>query len=125
MRVGIVLEDDTGVHGHVCEHFGQSKYFFLLDVDKDSKRIIGSRTVSNPVAHGGGGCGAVDEILKYRITHLIAGGMGMGAQQKFADAGVEVFGYSGSVKKAIDDFLNNEIGSLDACRLHGEDGACG
>ena len=69
--------------------------------------------------HGGGGCVAVDELLKYNITHVIAGGMGMGAQQKFAQAGVKVFGYSGKVKEAIDDFLTNKIGGLGACKEHG------
>jgi len=66
----------------------------------------------------------VDEILKYNITHVIAGGMGMGAQQKFARAGVQVFGYSGNVQKALDDFLNKGLGGLDACRHHGEDVGC-
>jgi hypothetical protein len=50
--------------------------------------------------------------------------MGMGAQQKFAQAGVEVFGYSGKVKDAPDDFMNNALGGLDACRQHGNGGEC-
>jgi len=124
MRVGIVLEDEKGVNGDVCAHFGQCKYFFLADVDQDKKKVTGTRIVPNPVAHGGGGCLAVDEILKYKVTHVIAGGMGIGAQQKFANAGVRVFGYSGSVQKALDDLLNNALGGLDPCRHHGGDGGC-
>lgn len=119
MRVGVVLEDENGVHGNVCAHFGQCKYFFLADIDKDKKKIVSTRIVPNTVQHGGGGCVAVDEILKYKITHIIAGGMGMGAQQKFASAGVKVFGYSGKVQNALDDFMNNTLGGLDACREHG------
>lgn len=124
MRVGVVLEDENGVHGNVCAHFGQCKYFLLADIDKDKKKVIGSRIVPNTAVHGGGGCVAVDEILKYKVTHVIAGGMGMGAQQKFAQAGVQIFGYEGNVKKALDDFLNNALGGLDACRHHGESGGC-
>ncbi|MFA5367081.1 MAG: NifB/NifX family molybdenum-iron cluster-binding protein, partial [Dehalococcoidia bacterium] len=88
MRVGVVLEDEKGIQGSVCAHFGQCKFFLLADIDKDRKKITGTKIVPNTAAHGGGGCVAVDEILKHKVTHVIAGGMGMGAQQKFANAGV-------------------------------------
>jgi len=114
------LENEHGAHGNVCAHFGQCKYFFLADIDKDKKKITSTRIVPNTAVHGGGGCIAVDEILKYKVTHVIAGGMGMGAQQKFANAGVEVFGYSGKVQDALDDFMKDALGGLDACREHGD-----
>lgn len=121
MRVGVVLEDENGIHGNVCAHFGQCKYFFLAEVNEDQKKIVNTRIVPNTAQHGGGGCVAVDEILKYKVTHVIAGGMGMGAQQKFAQAGVKIFGYSGKVKDALNDFMNNALGGLDACREHGSE----
>ncbi len=120
MRVGVVLEDENGINGNVCAHFGQCKYFFLADIDKDKKKITGSRIVPNNTVHGGGGCVAVDEILKHNITHVIAGGMGMGAQQKFTNAGVQVFGYSGKVKDALADFMDNALGGLEVCKEHGD-----
>lgn len=124
MRVGIVLNDESGVHGDVCAHFGQCKFFFLADIDQSQKKIIKTRMVPNKAVHGGGGCIAVDELLQYKITHVIAGGMGMGAQQKFAQAGVQVYGYSGNVQKALDDFMNNTLGGLAACKDHGHEGDC-
>ncbi|MFA5088779.1 MAG: NifB/NifX family molybdenum-iron cluster-binding protein [Candidatus Omnitrophota bacterium] len=124
MRVGIVLENETGLAGNVCEHFGQCRFFFLVDIDEKKKNIINTRIVPNTSTHGGGGCVAVDEILGHKVTHVIAGGMGAGAQQKFAQAGVPVFGYSGNVQKALDDFLNNTLGGLSACREHGHGGGC-
>lgn len=124
MRVGVVLEDEKGLEGDVCAHFGQCKFFLLVDIDKDKKKVISSRIVPNTAVHGGGGCVAVDEILKYEVTHVIAGGMGMGAQQKFAQAGVGIFGFSGKVKDALDDFMNNALGGLDACKDHGNNDSC-
>ena len=124
MRVGVVLEDENGVHGNVCAHFGQCKFFFLADIDQAKKKITGTRIVPNTAVHGGGGCVAVDEILRYNVTHVIAGGMGMGAQAKFAQAGVQIFGYSGKVQDALNDFLNNALGGIDACREHSQDGGC-
>ncbi|MCM8813753.1 MAG: NifB/NifX family molybdenum-iron cluster-binding protein [Candidatus Omnitrophica bacterium] len=124
MRVGVVLEDERGVQGNVCAHFGQCKFFLLADIDQAHKKIAGTRIVPNTAVHGGGGCVAVDELLQHKVTHVIAGGMGMGAQRKFAQAGVEVFGYEGSVQEALNDFLNNALGGLEACKDHGHGESC-
>ena len=91
MKLGITLEDENGIYSNVSMHFGQCKYFLLADIENN--KLKGIRIVENTAQHGGGGCVAVDEILKYNITHVIAGGMGMGAQNKFAQANVKVFGY--------------------------------
>lgn len=124
MRVGVVLEDENGFRSNVCAHFGQCRFFLLADIDKANKKITSTRIVPNTAVHGGGGCVAVDEMLRYKVTHVIAGGMGMGAQQKFAQAGVQVFGYSGNVQKALDDFMNNALGGLEVCKNHGREGDC-
>ena len=118
MRLGITLEDERGVEGNVSLHFGQCRYFLIVDIDNG--KVVKTETVLNTAMHGGGGCVAVDEVLKHNITHIISGGMGIGAQQKFARAGVKVFGYSGSAKAAIDNFIKNSLGSLGACKDHGE-----
>jgi len=117
MRVGITLDDQSGLQGMVSQHFGQCKFFFLADIEGGVP--TNSRVVPNTAVHGGGGCVAVDELLKHDITHVIAGGMGMGAQQKFANAGVKVFGYSGLAKDALDDLLASKLGGLGSCKDHG------
>jgi predicted Fe-Mo cluster-binding NifX family protein len=118
MKLGITLQDETGLASQVSSHFGQCQYFLLADIV--DKRAVNVKVVPNSVPHGGGGCVAVDEILKYKITHVIAGGMGMGAQQKFAKAGVKVFGFAGTAKDAIDHFLKNGLGGLEPCHEHQE-----
>jgi len=118
MRVGVTLGDEKGLEGQVCAHFGQCSHFLIAEI-KDRK-IASSQVVKNNAVHGGGGCVAVDEILKYKITHVVSGGMGMGAQQKFANAGVKVSGYSGKVKDGVEKLVKNELGGLDACRDHDE-----
>ena len=118
MRIGITMEDDQGIEGNVSLHFGQCRYFFIIDIE--GNKIASSKVVENNASHGGGGCAAVDEILKHDVTHVISGGMGMGAQVKFADAGVKVSGFSGKVKDAIDGLLNDLLPELGACKEHGE-----
>lgn len=124
MRVGVVLENNDGLEGYVCEHFGQCAFFLIADIDEKLKKINETRIVKNNSVHGGGGCKAVDEILQYNITHVIAGGMGGGAQQKFNNACVKIFGYEGKVKDALNDFMNNALGGLSACESHGHHENC-
>mgnify|MGYP000949135768 CR=1 FL=1 len=121
-RIGITLDDDRGLEGKVSQHFGQCRYFCVVDLD--GKTVKNVAVVPNTAQHGGGGCVAVDELLRHNITHVIAGGMGMGAQQKFAAAGVKIFGYAGKAEDALNEFLKNALGGLDACREHGHQGGC-
>jgi len=118
MRIGITLDSDSGLLSEVSQHFGQCKYFLIADII-DSK-IANVKVFQNIAQHGGGGCVAVDEILKHDITHVIAGGMGMGAQQKFAMNNVQIFGYSGTAEDGIYAFLQNNLKGIDACKEHGE-----
>ena len=120
MKIGITLDDDKGLDGLVCAHFGQCRYFLIVDVE--NKEIKNAQVFPINAQHGGGGCLAVNEILKYGISHVISGGMGMGAQQKFVQAGIKVFGYSGNAKSAVEALISNTLGGLDSCC--GEHGAC-
>jgi len=119
MRLGIALEDHKGLQGNIAEQLGQCESFFLLDIE--SNKIKQSRVVANTAACGRGEYVVADELLKYRVTHVVACGMSSDAQSKFTQAGVKVFGYSGKAKDAINDFLKNKIGTLGAYK---ERGAC-
>ncbi|OGR75766.1 MAG: hypothetical protein A2X32_01130 [Elusimicrobia bacterium GWC2_64_44] len=123
MKIGITLNDEQGMKSEVCAHFGQCSHFLI--VETDGKQVTGSRVVTNTAVHGGGGCTAVTEILKYGITHVIAGGMGMGAQNKFAAANVPIFGYCGKAEDAVKELLASSLGGIDPCKDHGHDGNCG
>lgn len=103
MKVGISLENENGLYSNICEYFVKSSNFFILDIDKN--KIVGSRIVSNRVRSNDEECKVADEILKYKITHLIADNMGVAAQKIFTQTNVQVFKYSGNVKDAIDKFL--------------------
>ncbi|MBU0468914.1 MAG: NifB/NifX family molybdenum-iron cluster-binding protein [Candidatus Omnitrophica bacterium] len=118
MRIGVTLEDDKGLESNVSMHFGQCSHFLIVDIENGE--IKDSKVVPNNTQHGGGGCVAVDAILEHNITHVIAGGMGMGAQQKFSSANVAVFGFSGLAEDAIKKLLNDNLTGLGACKEHGD-----
>ena len=118
MKIGIVLGDSGGLESEVCSHFGQCSHFLIVEVE--GKRISKSKVVANDAQHGGGGCQAVGEILKHGVTHVIAGGMGMGAQQKFASAGVKIFGFSGKAKDGVAKLMAASLaGGIEPCQEHG------
>jgi len=118
MRIGVTLEDALGIESNVSMHFGQCSHFLIAETENGEIGEV--NVVPNDTQHGGGGCVAVDAILQHRITHVIAGGMGMGAQQKFAAANVKVFGFVGTAKDAIENLLKEDLNGLGACREHGD-----
>lgn len=120
MKIGITLEDDKGLQSNVSEHFGQCPFFLIVDIE-DGK-IVKTKVEKNSVMHGGGGCLAVNEILKYGVNYVIAGGMGNNALNKFAKAGVKVYGYKGKAIDAINNLLKNKISGLEGCKEHGDSG---
>lgn len=123
MKIGITLNDEQGMKSEVCAHFGQCSHFLL--VEAEDGKVKSSKVVPNTAVHGGGGCVAVTEILKYGITHVIAGGMGMGAQQKFANANVPIFGFSGKAEDAVKALLSSTLaGGIEPCKDHGHEGEC-
>jgi len=114
MRIGVTLEDSKGLEGNISLHFGQCSHYLIVDIEDN--KIKSSQVILNDSQHGGGNCAAVDVLRKYNITHVIAGGMGAGAQQKFQMAGIQVFGATGSVKEALNQLLNNLLTDLDSCK---------
>ena len=118
MKIGITLNDTAGLESEVCAHFGQCSHFLI--VETEGSEIKTASVSANCAQHGGGGCQAVSEILKYGVTHVIAGGMGMGAQQKFSAAGVKIFSFTGKAGDAVKMLIANELpAGIEACKDHG------
>ena len=82
MRIAIPVVD-----GVVARHFGHCQQFALLDVETDSKRIVTKEFVDAPDHQPG----LLPGWLAERGANvIIAGGMGVRAQQLFAQQGIEV-----------------------------------
>jgi len=82
VKIAIPLAD-----GRLSTHFGHAEQFALVEVDAESKRIIGTERLSSPPHEPG----ALPRWLhKQGADLIIAAGMGHRAQQLFAQNGVEV-----------------------------------
>ena len=104
-------------NGRLCMHFGHCEQFVIFNIDREKKSIASHEALTPPPHEPG----VLPKWLSEQgVNFVIAGGMGGGAQMKFADAGVKVFGFDRTAKDAIDNFLKNELGRLSACKEHGK-----
>lgn len=123
MKVGMTLSDDRGLDSEVSRHFGQCSHFLIAEI-ADGK-MTDSQVVPNRLRHGGGGCLAVDGLLDLGVDQVISGGMGLGAQGRFEQAGVKVYGHTGTAKEALAGFLAGKLKNITACRhQHQHHGGC-
>lgn len=120
MRIAVTYED-----GNIFQHFGHSEQFKLYDVE-DGK-IVNTQVVDT----NGQGHGALAGFLTgANVDVLICGGIGGGAQNALAQAGIRLYGgVAGSCDAAVEALLANNLGYNPnvACSHHGhEEGhSCG
>ena len=100
MKIAVTYED-----GNVFQHFGRTENFKVYDVE-DGKVISAEVMGSDGVGHE-----ALAWLLKDSgIDALICGGMGQGAQDALAEAGIEVCaGAEGNTDEAVAAFLAGEL----------------
>ena len=91
MRIAVTYEN-----GEIFQHFGHTEQFKLYDVENG--KIVSEQTVGT----NGSGHGALAGFLKAaQVDALICGGIGMGAQEALAEAGIRLYaGVTGSADAA-------------------------
>jgi predicted Fe-Mo cluster-binding NifX family protein len=94
------------VNGELTAHFGHCEQFAIVETE-DNK--IGEVTFVTPPVHQPG---IYPQFLSnYGVHVIIAGGIGMKAQNLFNQYNIEVYiGVDfGSPEKLVEDFLNNQL----------------
>lgn len=119
MKIAVTYDN-----GNIFQHFGKTEFFKVYQVEDN--RVVSSEVIgSNGVGHG-----ALAGLLAGQsVDVLICGGIGGGAQQALADAGVELIaGAEGDTDQAVEAYLKGELISTGAnCdHHHHEEGhSCG
>jgi predicted Fe-Mo cluster-binding NifX family protein len=117
MRIAVTYED-----GQIFQHFGRTERFKVYDVEDGKIKAI------DIVSTNGNGHGALAGILKNsNVDVLICGGIGGGAKQGLAQAGIQLYGgVTGDVDKAVEDLLANKLvfNSEIECDHHGDSHFC-
>ena len=121
MRVAVAVEDKNGLDSQVSHHFGRCPYYVLVDID--GPEIQGVQVVENPhfSAHRPGEVPTFIESQGAEV--MISGGMGRRALAFFEEYGIKpATGASGSVRAAIDQYLQGELSEAEPCRQSAEHG---
>ena len=100
MKIAVTYDN-----GNVFQHFGRTEQFKVYEVE-DGKVISSEVMGTNGVGHE-----ALADLLAERtIDVLICGGMGQGAQDALAAAGIEVYaGAEGDTDAAVETYLRGEL----------------
>ncbi len=113
MKIAVTYEN-----GEIFQHFGHTQQFKLYTVENG--QITGSRVVDTL----GSGHGALAGFLQgLGVDTLLCGGIGGGARQALAQAGIQVYGgVQGRADMAVSDFLAGRLifNPDELCDHHGE-----
>ena len=121
MRIAVPYEN-----GQVFQHFGHTAQMKIYDAE-------GGSIISEQIADTtGSGHGALAGFLSgMRVDVLICGGIGGGAQQALAQAGIKLYGgVAGTADDAVLNFLAGTLNysadvRCDHHEHHGQHGGCG
>lgn len=121
MKIAVTYEN-----GEIFQHFGRTEQFKLYTVEN------GVITNAEVVGTSGSGHGALAGFLvEHGADALICGGIGAGAQNALAQAGIRLYGgVSGNADEAVAALLNGSLSyNPDICCSHhgheGEGHSCG
>lgn len=113
MKIAVCYED-----GAIFQHFGHTERFKVYDVEN------GKVQLASIVDTNGSGHGALADLLKKGgIDTLICGGIGGGAKNALAEAGIALYGgVSGDADQAVEALLAGKLQYQPdvACNHHGE-----
>lgn len=103
MKVAIPLAE-----GKLTMHFGHCASFALVEVDEQTKKILGREDIAAPPHEPGL---LPPWLAKQGANMIIAGGMGQRAQQLFAQQGIQVVvgAPAESPEKLITDFFTGTL----------------
>lgn len=116
MKIAITCENDT-----VFQHFGHTPEFAVFET------VPGKVVSEKRLATGESGHGALATLLaEEKVELLICGGIGGGAVNALANAGIEVVGGAqGNVREVAEAFVNGslQVRSDFHCSHHHDHGA--
>ena len=118
MKIAVTYDNGT-----IFQHFGKTEFFKVYETENN--QVVSSEVISS----NGTGHGALAGLLADQsVDVLICGGIGGGAQEALAEAGVELCsGAQGDADQAVEAYLKGELVSTGAnCDHHHEEGhSCG
>lgn len=100
MKIAVTYENEN-----IFQHFGHSSQFKIYQIEND--KIVSSEVVDTM----GSGHGALAGFLaQHNVDALICGGIGGGAKQALANAGIKLYGgVKGNADEAVKALLEDKL----------------
>lgn len=115
--IAVASDDDQGLDGQVCAHFGHCPAFTIVEVV--GGKITGAQVVGNPHAQGHAPGTLPEYVQSLGAKVILAGGMGGRAVTFFQQYGIEACaGYQGAVRQAVEAYLCGDQGGAEPCTGH-------
>ena len=101
MKIAVTYEN-----GEIFQHFGHTETFKIYDI-ADGKVVSAEVVNTNGSGHGA----LAGFLVAHGVDTLICGGIGGGAQNALAQAGIRLFGgVSGNADEAVNALLAGNLG---------------
>ena len=101
MKIAVTYEN-----GEIFQHFGHTETFKIYDI-ADGKVVSAEVVDTNGSGHGA----PAGFLVAHGVDTLICGGIGGGAQNALAQAGIRLFGgVSGNADEAVNALLAGNLG---------------
>lgn len=101
MKIAVTYEN-----GNIFQHFGHTEAFKIYEI-ADSKVVSAEVVDTNGSGHGA----LAGFLVQHGVNTLICGGIGGGAQNALAQAGIQLFGgVSGNADDAVNALLTGNLG---------------
>ena len=114
MKIAVTYEN-----GNIFQHFGHTENFKIYDIENGG--IAASKIVNT---EGSGHGELVGFLTRNGVDALICGGIGAGARNALAAAGIAIYGgAAGDADEQLEAFLRDEL-NFDpnaTCNHHGDD----
>ena len=115
MRIAVSADDSRGLEGVVSPHFGRCPYYILVDLEGQEVKQVNA--VANPYYSQHQPGQVPGFIHNQGADVMLTGGMGRRAIGFFQQFGIEaVTGASGTVRRALEQYLGGELRGAEPCR---------
>ena len=135
MKVAIPSIDEKGLESEVCDHFGHSEFFTIIEIEKElppagkiCKNLFEDNeckvsVVKNNETEGHACETPVNLISGQGVNYLLTSGIGGSPFTMFQQIGIKLYtGALGTVREALRDFL---CGMLTEMKVASCGGGCG
>ena len=110
----VVSATEKDINGPVDMRFGRCPYFLVIEAE--GKDIKGHKAVENRSANqmGAAGMTAAQEVAEMKPDAIITVNIGPRAFIVFKQLGIDVYQASGTIKEAVEAFLQGKLNKIES-----------